>query len=160
MNEPAEHVCLCNICNSYRALCNAFEKNVMYLYINYKAMKFTNVLLTILLVASVVTSTRSFAQTDAEKEQTQINKEQVNADADRNEMRQNDADSLNQAYKVKAKEAKSDAKEANRINDDAADAAKQAKKAARMEKKAQKARARAEKQVEKANKAARKSDNN
>ena len=123
-------------------------------------MNFRNLLLAVSLVAFAMTTTGSFAQSDAGEKQPEISKDQVQIDAERNTKRQNDADALNQEYKDKAQEAKAEAKEANRVNADAADAAKQAKKSARMEKKAQKARTRAEKQVEKAEKAATKSDNN
>jgi hypothetical protein len=126
----------------------------------YKDMKFKNLLFAVSLVAFTMIATHSFAQTEREKKQTQINDDQTKIDVERNAKRQNDADALDQEYKDKANEAAADAKEANRINKDAVDAAKQAKKSARLEKKAQKARTRAEKQVEKANKAATKSDNN
>ncbi|WP_026464027.1 hypothetical protein [Adhaeribacter aquaticus] len=120
-------------------------------------MKAKAYFLSIILGAILLLSTTSFAQTiDSAQAKTAAKTLQENED----KQRLNEAVDLRRSTKTEAKTARANAREADRIEDDAADAAKQAKLAARTEARAQRTRHNADKQAKKAERASNKSNNN
>jgi hypothetical protein len=129
-------------------------------------MKFLPFLSLLIIAGCIIVISPAYAQSDEEKteaikeeetattiDESNTQKENIQAEKVLNEERKDDADALRKEYKGKAKDAK-------RIEKDASYASKQARISAKRERQAQKARRSAEKQTIKAKKAADKSDGN
>lgn len=123
-------------------------------------MKTKTILFSILTGLFTLVATQTFSQ-DTLTNQEQKRERQAVKEKDKNDKQRLDAAvDLKRDTRSNAKIAKANAKEANRIEDDASDAAKQAKQAARTEAKAQRTRDNANKQAKQAAKASQKSNNN
>ncbi len=121
-------------------------------------MKIKTIALVVWMGVLTIISTTAFAQSVDSTETRVMERQTDKGEQDKNRL--NNARELKRSTKSDAKMAKANAKEANRIEDDASDAAKQARQAARSEMRAQKSRDNADKQARKAAKASEKSNNN